>query len=217
MTIDPDQPPTTGYSYGVPTTSGLRGEFSSATHGTALVVGEYFVSSSQPTAESNVDYLRSPFAEIRDQLNNWFSEFGSKTQLQCVESELFVAPSYTISPQFISGYEPFFRTIILYHAQLHAVDGEGSRPSDAQMNAAFLGLANLIAALVPPPAPMLLEDGTVGGYWRHGRSYASIDFEIDGEHTWVETDGKEINSGVWKLPGQSVPSQLLQNILALDS
>lgn len=208
---------TTDHYFGdFPTTSLLRGEQTSSGQATALVVGEYFISSSQPTAESNVSYLLSPIHEITNLLNGWLAELGNQTQLQCEDSLLYVAPPVKISPEFFEGYRPFFRTIVLYQASLGAPDGDDlTRPSDEQMNAAYLGLANLMAAFAPAPSPMLLEDGTIGGFWRQGRRYASIDFEVDGEHTWVETDGEKIKSGTWTLPGQPVPSALLQELLAL--
>jgi hypothetical protein len=218
MTINSVLSSTAGCSYEFPTTSLLHGERSSVGQTTALVVGEYFVSASQPTAESNVNYLSSPIQEIRNRLNEWLAELGSRTQLQCEDSVLFVAPTSKISPEFFDGYEPFFKAIFLYQARLGAPDSEGSTPpSEAQMNAAYLGLANLMAAFVPAPSPMLLEDGTIGGFWRRGRCYASIDFEVDGEHTWVETDGRDFKSGTWKLPGQPMPAALLQELLALAS
>ena len=209
---------TTGYSYGVPTTGLLHSENSPAGQTTILVVGEYFVSTCQPAAKSNVDYLQTPIQQIRNRLNEWLADLGSRTQLQCEDSSLVVAPASKISPEFFDRYEPFFKAVILYQARLGVPSKEESvPPSEAQMNAAFLGLANLMAAFVPAPAPMLLEDGTIGGYWCRGRCYASIDFEVDGEHTWVETDGQETRSGTWKLPGQPVPPVLLQELLALTS
>ncbi|AYY97671.1 hypothetical protein EGY19_09565 [Burkholderia multivorans] len=179
-------------------------------------MGEYFISTTQPTAESNIDYVRSPLEEIRNLLNGWFAELGSQTRMECADSALFVAPVPRLSPEFIGGYAPFFKAIFLYQAHLVGSE-DATPPSMDQLGAAYLGLANLMAALVPAPSPMLLEDGTIGGYWRRGRCYASIDFEVDGEHTWVETDGKEVRSGVWKLPGQPVPSALLHELLALAS
>ena len=209
---------TDGCSYGIPTTGLLHSEHSSADRTTVFVVGEYFASASQPTAKSNIDYLQSPIQQIQSLLNEWLASFGSPTRLQCEDSALVVAPASKICPEFFEGYEPFFKTIFLYQAALGAPEIEDSTPpSEAQMNAAFLGLANLMAAFVPAPAPMLLEDGTIGGYWRRGRCYASIDFEVDGEHTWVETDGEEFKSGTWKLPGQQIPLPLIQQLLTLAS
>jgi hypothetical protein len=209
---------TNGYSDRIPTTGLLHSEYSSTGQTTVFVVGEYFVSASQPTAKSNIDYLQSPIQQIQSRLNEWLASLGSHTQLQCEDSALVVSPSSKISPEFFEGYEPFFRTIFLYQARLGAPDMDDlTPPSETQMNVAFLGLANLMAAFVPAPTPMLLEDGTIGGFWRRGRYYASIDFEIDGEHTWVETDGEEYKSGTWKLPGQPMPLALRQELLALAS
>jgi hypothetical protein len=207
-----------GYSYGAQSSGLPNREHSQSSQTSALVVGEYFVSASQPAAMSSVDYFQSPIQQIQNRLNEWLASFGSRTQLQCEDSALVVAPASRIAPEFFDGYKPFFRAILLYQARLGVpVGGNSVPPSETQMNAAFLGLANLMAAFVPAPAPMLLENGTIGGYWRRGRCYASIDFEADGEHTWVETDGQEFKSGTWKLPGQPVPAALVQDLLVLAS
>jgi hypothetical protein len=64
---------------------------------------------------------------------------------------------------------------------------------------------------------MLLEDGTIGGYWRRGRCYVSIDFEVDGEHTWAGTDGVRFHSGTWQLPGNSMPQALASELRAITA
>jgi hypothetical protein len=218
MTAQYDVTNEAGFSRILPTTDLFQSDRSLGSQATTLVVGEYFVSASQATAHSEVNYLSSPIEEIRDRLNRWFVELGSKTKLQCEDSILYVAPISRISPDFFDDYEPFFKAIFLYRASFGGPVEEGlTPPSDAQMSAAYLGLANLMASFAPAPSPMLLEDGTIGGFWRRGRCYASIDFEADGEHTWVETDGQEYKSGTWTLPGEPVPSALLQELLSLAS
>ncbi|WP_333907130.1 hypothetical protein [Delftia acidovorans] len=180
------------------------------------VIGEYFSSHSEPTAKSNIDYLESPIEQIQNVLNQWFEELGNTVRMKCDESFISMAPVKRIPSKYFNTYKPFFHTIYLYQARLGLPDPENSEPpSDSQMNAAYLGLANLMAALAPAPTPMLLEDGTIGGYWRRGSIYASIDFEVDGEHTWVGSDGQNFNSGTWKLPGQPLPAALAKDLLAL--
>ncbi|MFP6559996.1 hypothetical protein WJ542_17090 [Paraburkholderia sp. B3] len=218
MSVNFDLPDPAGYFYGTPTTSLLRSDQTSTSQTSVLVVSEYFVSRLQPTAESYVNYFQSPLQEIQIRLNQWLADLGSQTQLQCEDSALYVAPVARISPEFFDGYKPFFRAIVLYRAHLANSDDEDTTPpSEAQMSAAYLGLANLMLALVPAPSPMLLENGTIGGYWRRGRSYASIDFEVDGEHTWVETDGEELRSGTWKSPEGPMPLALFNELIALAS
>ena len=105
---------------------------------------------------------------------------------------------------------------MLYRAHVSNWNGEATDvPSEEQKNAAFLGLANLVLALIPAPSPMLLEDGTIGAFWRRGQCYASIDFEVDGEHSWAGTDGTKFLSGTWKVPGQ-LPPELISELLSIN-
>ena len=206
------------YSHGQSTGGQRQHRNSAEAPSTVLIVGEYFVSATQPAATSKIDYLSSPIQQIRDQLNDWLTKIGKRTQIQCDDSALIASPASKISPEFFDKYEPFFKTIFLYQARLEMPDREGSTPpSDIQLSAACLGLANLMAAFIPAPSPMLLEDGVIGGFWRRGTYYASIDFEIDGEHTWVEADGEKFTSGTWKLPGEPLPPALARDLLALSS
>ena len=184
---------------------------------TIYFVSEYFVSATQPTATSDVDYLVSPVEQIRTQINNWLAGFGSQTRVQTEDATWLVAPRFQISQAFFDRYEPVFKTVMLYRAHVgNWQEGEPDIPSEAQKNAALLGLANLVFACVPAPSPMLLEDGTIGAYWRRGRCYASIDFEVDGEHSWAGTDGKQFRSGTWKIPGQ-LPPELVNELLSISS
>ncbi|WP_029999237.1 hypothetical protein ABL850_22980 [Variovorax paradoxus] len=180
---------------------------------TLYVVGEYFVSAATTAAKSDVDYLVSPMEQIRAQVNAWLRRFGSQTRIETEDATLLVAPAVEIPQEYFDSYEPVFRTVMLYRARVAHWNREATDvPSEEQKNAALLGLANLIAALLPVPAPMLLEDGTIGVYWRRGRHYASIDFEVDGEHSWAGTDGTKFHSGTWKLPGEQFPPALLSEL-----
>ena len=193
------------------------GGHSTTTQSTIYFVGEYFVSATQPAATSDVDYLVSPVEQIRTQFNNWLAGFGSQTRVQTEDATWLVAPRFQISQAFFDRYEPVFTTVMLYRAHLgNWQEGEPDIPSEAQKNAALLGLANLVFACVPAPSPMLLEDGTIGAYWRRGQCYASIDFEVDGEHSWAGTDGKQFRSGTWKIPGQ-LPPELVNELLSIGS
>lgn len=190
---------------------------SAATQSTIYFVGEYFMSATQPAAKSDVDYLVSPVEQIRTQINNWLASFGSQTRIKTEDATWLVAPRSQISQDFFDSYEPVFKTVMLYRAQVgNWRGGEPDVPSEAQRNAALLGLANLVVALVPAPSPMLLEDGTIGAYWRRGQCYASIDFEIDGEHSWAGTDGNQFRSGTWKVPGE-LPPELVNELLSISN
>lgn len=183
---------------------------------TIQITSEYFTTSSSQ-AQSDIDYLIPPIAQISDQINKWYSSIGKETRVQCEDTTLVIAPRPPIPQKFFDSYEPFFRVAHLYQASVSALDdGDySSPPNDLQITAALLGLANLMAALVPAPSPMFLEDGTIGGYWRRKQYYVSIDFEVDGEHTWVGTDGKDFHSGTWKLPGDSMPPALANELRAI--
>jgi len=181
--------------------------------------GEYFTSLLEPAARSTVDYLISPIEQISEQLNRWLASEGSASQVQCDYSTWVVAPSHRIPHEYFESYQPFFNAMQLYRECVVRTGGDAelSAPSESQRNAALLGLANLMAALVPAPAPMLLEDGTIGGYWRRGRRYISIDFEVDGRHTWAGTDGERFRSGTWELPGHAMPQMLANELLAITA
>lgn len=178
---------------------------------------EYLATSASLAAKSDINYLVSPIEQIRDQINGWLSSIGKRTSVQCEDASWMVAPIPRIPAGFFDSYEPFFRAIHLYQASVTALDdGDYSPPlSDLQITAALLGLANLMAALVPAPSPMFLEDGTIGGYWRRKQYYVSIDFEVDGEHNWVGTDGEVFHSGTWKLPGNPMPPALTNELHAI--
>ncbi len=193
------------------------GHRSATTQSTVYVVSEYFVSAAQPAAKSQVDYFASPMEQIRTQVNAWLSGFGSQTRVETEDATFLVAPHGQIPQEYFDSYESVFRTVMLYRARVCHWNGEAiDVPSEEQKNAALLGLANLILAHMPAPSPMLLEDGTIGAYWRRGKHYASIDFEVDGEHSWAGTDGTKYLSGTWKVPGEQLPSALVRELLSIS-
>lgn len=193
------------------------GSQSATTQSTVYVVGEYFVSASKPSAKSEVDYCVSPMEQIRTQVNGWLDSLGSPTRIETDDVTLLVAPRPQIPQEYFDSYEPVFKTVMLYRARLGHWSDEADAPSEEQKNAALLGLVNLISALMPAPSPMLLEDGTIGAYWRRGQHYASIDFEVDGEHSWAGTDGTKYISGTWKVPGEQLPPALINELLSIGS
>lgn len=189
---------------------------SASTQSTVFVVSEYFVSASRPAAKSEVNYLVSPMEQISGQVNAWLGSFGSQTRVETEDATLLVAPPAQIPQDYFDSYEPVFRTVMLYRARVGHWNGEATDvPSEEQKNAALLGLVNLILALMPAPSPMLMEDGTIGVYWRRGQHYASIDFEVDGEHSWAGTDGTKYLSGTWKVPGEQLPPALVSELLSI--
>lgn len=188
----------------------VGGNQSATMQSTMCVIGEYFVSHTQLAAISEIDYLASPLEQIRTQVNRWLGNSGSQTRLETEDATLVVAPCAQVPQAYFDSYEPVFSTVMHYRARVGDVT---EVPSEEQTNAALLGLANLISAFMPAPSPMLLEDGTIGAYWRRGQHYASIDFEVDGEHTWAGTDGTKYLSGTWKVPGEQLPPAINEFLL----
>ncbi|MDB6060522.1 MAG: hypothetical protein JWM78_625 [Verrucomicrobiaceae bacterium] len=199
------------------TTSLASPRQSTPTHSTAYVVGEYFISVAGPMAKSDIDYLVSPIAQICIQINAWLSRFGSQTVVETVDATLLVAPLGQIPQEYFDSYESIFKAVEFYRTSVgHRTGMAADVPSKEQKNAALLGLANLILARMPAPSPMFLEDGTVGAYWRRGLCYASIDFEVDGEHSWAGTDGTNYISGTWKVPDEPLPPALISELLSIS-
>ena len=189
---------------------------SATTQSTVYGVNEYFVSTAQSTAKSEINYLITEVEQIRTQINAWLGGFGSQTRIEINDATLLVAPAVHIPQEYFDSYEPVFRTVTRYRSHVSNWKGEATNvPSEEQKNAALLGLANLIFAHMPAPSPMLLEDGTIGAYWRRGKCYASIDFEVDGEHSWAGTDGTKYLSGTWKVPGEPLPHALVDELLSV--
>lgn len=204
----------TSYLVGSPTPDGQ----SSTTRSTVYFVSEYFVTAGQPAAKSDVDYLQTQIEQIREQVNTWLKRCGSETRVVTEDATLLLAPRLLSAPDYFASYERVFQTVMLYRAQVgHWREEEEDVPTEDQKNAAVLGLANLILAHVPAPSPMLLEDGTIGAYWRRGQCYASIDFEVDGEHSWAGTDGTEFHSGTWKVADGQLPPALVSEILSIGN
>jgi hypothetical protein len=192
-------------SNALPAVGGQLATTQSTVHG----VSKYFVSTEQPTAKSEIDYLMTAVEQIHTQINAWLSGFNSQARIETNDATLRVAPPIQIPQEYFDSYEPVFRTVTLYRSRASNWNVEATDvPSEEQKNAALLGLANLILAHMPAPSPMLLEDGTIGVYWRRGKCYASIDFEVDGEHSWAGTDGTKYLSGTWKVPGEPLPHAL---------
>lgn len=80
-------------------------------------------------------------------------------------------------------------------------------PNDAQCLIANKALLALLVAGVPAPQIMLLADGTLGGFWRQGDMYASIDFDADGEFPWTAAVDGKVTSSAWVL-GKPIPYDL---------
>lgn len=180
---------------------------------------EYFSRADAHSEKSKVDYLRpSMLQNIASQISRWRKDEEAAVVAQ-YEAQFTAPISHPdISDEYFGSFEPFFQTINLYKACLDGWNRDGSlTPTSEQLNAALLGVANLMVLTVPAPAPMLLDDGTIGGYWRLGQRYASIDFETDGNHTWAGTDGQHFKSGTWSVSSSSIPESLLSTLKEIDS
>jgi hypothetical protein len=104
-----------------------------------------------------------------------------------------------------------------YAAQLNAIEHLRARPANwsanpvsapdaARTGAAQRGLIMLLLAGIPAPTVMLLNDGTVAAFWRRDNTYASMDFDADGEFPWSVANGLAVTSGTWT--GGTLPVQL---------
>ena len=160
-----------------------------------------------PAAESKINYLSDLVTEFSQQIHAVI-----RNVLIHDQASRFVSPSVNVhtilETQKLDEYRDFFRAIERYSACKAGWNNEHSvTPSASQFESAAIGVANLILGGAPAPNAMLLDDGTIGAYWRRGHNYASIDFETDGEHPWAGTDGQSYWSGVWK-PSSELPKDL---------
>ena len=124
------------------------------------------------------------------------------------------APSvqFAFSDGIISGYELFGRSMNRYDELAKDwSDPEAAAPTQETREAAGRALYGLLLAGKVAPQPMLHETGVIGGFWRRGTSYLSIDFEVDGSHPWAYSSGTGVyDSGVWQ--GGPLPERLSELI-----
>ena len=64
---------------------------------------------------------------------------------------------------------------------------------------------------MPAPKVMLLDEGTLGAFWRSGNNYASIDFDVDGIYPWAAAKDTDVVSGNWH--DETLP-QALRDIIS---
>lgn len=83
-------------------------------------------------------------------------------------------------------------------------------PSAEQVRAAQMAVIGLYVAGVPAPSIMLLDEGTLGCFWRRQETYVSIDFDADGEFPWTAAVGPDVMSGIWA--GGELPEALREAI-----
>jgi hypothetical protein len=103
------------------------------------------------------------------------------------------------SEGLLSGYEAFGRVMNKY-AELasHWQEPDATPPTRETREAAGRALYHLLFAGVIAPSAMLHETGIIGGFWRKGKAYLSIDFEPDGNHPWAYSAGNGTYlSGTW--------------------
>lgn len=161
-----------------------------------------------PSAESDIDYSLDIVTEFKNKLDGL-----CRAQLSKDQKSRFVSPAVNMHQilgyQDIEEYQKFFKTIDRYKICSSGWNNAHSvAPSEQHIQSALLGAAHLILAGTQAPNAMLLDDGTIGAYWRKGKKYASIDFEVDGEHSWAGTDGERYWAGVWN-PKENIPRDLM--------
>lgn len=168
-----------------------------------------------PAAESEIDYRSDIVTEFKQKIRQVF-----RVTLAEDQKSRFVSPSVNmyeiLGAEKLDEYRKFFTSVDRYQIcntgwnSAHSVV-----PSEEQIQCAFLGAVNLILAGAQAPNAMLLDDGTIGAYWRSGEKYASIDFETDGEHSWAGTDGEKYWAGVWN-PLNKLPEELKNELKSIS-
>ncbi|RYF48716.1 MAG: hypothetical protein EOO38_09505 [Cytophagaceae bacterium] len=161
----------------------------------------------QPAAASWVDYRSDLVATVSNQIREVIGDFLSRNNASKALSPVINVHAI-LDGQKLEEYRKFFRALDKYNACTLGWNAQHSAaPSAEQLEIATKAVASLIVAGAPAPNAMLLDDGTIGAYWRNGETYASIDFDTDGEHPWAGTDGERYWSGVWQ-PSSTLPEQL---------
>lgn len=105
-----------------------------------------------------------------------------------------------------------------YSAQLATIARHMAAPANwsiaqaeaPSMEQALVAQSALLAMMfdgIPAPRIMLLDAGTLGGFWRRNGLYASIDFDVDGEFPWSIAEQNAISSGIWSR-GKPFPKEL---------
>jgi hypothetical protein len=121
------------------------------------------------------------------------------------------APAYGVrlhARNIPEEYESFLVALKRFQiAPYNLAEQDCQAPSPEQISAALTALAAFLREGRTAPSPMLLPDGTIGGSWRRGQDYASIDFDIDGQFPWATTNGETFASGVWT-PGEDLPEPI---------
>ena len=89
-------------------------------------------------------------------------------------------------------------------------DYEPQKPSKEQIEVAKAGLQMFAEAGFPEPKIMLLNDGTLGAYWRNKNgTYASVDFDAEDRIVlWAIVGDEVTTAGEFPLGG-TIPSDLL--------
>ncbi|MBC3916931.1 hypothetical protein H8L32_05535 [Undibacterium sp. CY18W] len=168
-----------------------------------------------PAAESKIDYRSDLVFFFRKQIRDKFRHF---VETNSKHQYVSTPPSVNnLDIQVLEKYRKFFTTIEKYRACASGWRSANSvGPSDSQVDSAVLAIANLILIGIDAPNAMLLDDGTIGAYWRTGQKYVSIDFDADGEYPWAGTDGEKYWSGIWKSAG-TFPQSLHAELEESDS
>ena len=166
-----------------------------------------------PVAKSKIDYRWDQVSKISAQIEEYLKDasLAGTVDISSPTVNIYVIHSS------LKAYRPFFSAVEKYEACVAGWRNEHSiAPSSQQIGSAILGVANLMLTGAPAPSPMLLDDGTVGAFWRSGQHYVSIDFEVDGIHTWVGTNGEEFKSGTWE-PSGALPAELTSELKSIEA
>lgn len=173
------------------------------------------IDAEMPSAESQIDYRSDIVSEFSQKVRKMFRAFLAQDQ-----KLRFVSPAVNmyeiLGTEKLEEYRKFFKSVDRYQICASGWNSAHSvTPSDEQIRTAVFGATKLILIGAQAPNAMLLDDGTIGAYWRSGKKYASIDFEVDGEHSWAGTDGENYWSGVWN-PADKFPDELKSELKAIS-
>jgi hypothetical protein len=155
---------------------------------------DYFQIATAPsTGEESIDYFGRYSSRIVSDLVRLARQAGVVYMTESLSR-----------PGNVRGYDLILEQVRNFQGLNDGWDGPGSKPPTLMTyQASVLALVTFMVLGAPAPRLLIMRDGTVGAYWKSGKIYGSIDFEEDGEHLWVCTDGTDYWNGTWQ-PGKSL-------------
>ena len=160
---------------------------------------------SETTSEQRSYFTTEPLPSVGGAEIDYFGRYANRIANDVArvarESKIELAVEFILRPGTVKGYDLLLDQVRSFAGLSENWDGPGSKPPTILIyREAVLALVKLMLLGARPPRLLIMRDGTVGAYWKagKGKGYASIDFEADGEHLCVVTDGKIIKSLTWQ-------------------